>query len=97
MKRSIFNSLFKVILVIMLVFSTSAVLADETISITGTVNEYLQIVTDEGEIYNIGDNEKAMELEANIGSKVEAVGNLDNSNGDNVIFVTEFFVIESTS
>lgn len=91
------TTIFKICLILSFVFSAHTLMAEETIAITGTVNEYFQIITDDGEIYNIGENERSSELDALIGSRVEATGMLDVSSGENVILVSDYIVIEPAS
>jgi hypothetical protein len=97
MKKNIAKTISRLILVFLLFFAAQAAFADESVSVIGTINNEFQIVTDTGEVYNIGENENSVELDMLAGSKVEAVGIIDNTDGDRVIYITTFKVIESTS
>ena len=67
--------LLVILLMILFVFSASAK-PSEIVVINGTINEESQLVTDTGQIYEIGDNEKGMELMEMEGSRVEVKGKL---------------------
>jgi len=71
--------------------------ADE-VTIFGTVNDYYQIETDDGEVYEIGDNEQGDELIEHMGERVEVTGTVEeDEDGVKVIMVMSFVVIEEAS
>ena len=74
-----------------------ALSADE-VTIVGTVNDYYQIETDEGEVYDIGDSEQGDELIGHTGAIVKATGTVEeDEDGMKVITVTSFVVIQEAS
>ena len=70
-----------------------AAAADE-VSITGTVNEDSQLVADNGQTYDIGDNEKGNEVMELVGKKVSVKGTVMEAEGTKIITITAFDVIE---
>lgn len=70
----------------------SALAAEGTI--TGKVTEDFQIVTNDGELYDIIDNEKSGDLMEHIGKTVKATGTISESDGEKTITVTDFTVVE---
>ena len=70
-----------------------AAAADE-VSITGTVNEDSQLVADNGQTYDIGDNEKGNEVMELVGKKVSVKGTVMEAEGTKIITITEFNVME---
>jgi hypothetical protein len=67
--------------------------ADE-VSITGTINDDSQLVSDSGTTYDIGDTEKGNEVMDLIGKKVTVKGTVMESDGAKIITITSFDVIE---
>jgi hypothetical protein len=67
--------------------------ADE-VSITGTINDDSQLVSDSGTTYDIGDTEKGNEVMDLIGKKVAVKGTVMESDGAKIITITSFDVIE---
>jgi hypothetical protein len=71
--------------------------ADE-VTIVGTVNDYYQIETDDGEAYEIGDSEQGDELVGHVGARVKVTGTVEeDEDGTKVITVTSFVVIQEDS
>ena len=70
-----------------------AAAADE-VSITGTVNEDSQLVADNGQTYDIGDNEQGNEVMELVGKKVSVKGTVMEAEGTKIITITAFDVIE---
>ena len=74
-----------------------AISADE-VTISGTVNDYYEIETDDGEVYDIGDNEQGDELLEYVGARVEVTGTVEeDEDGVKVIMVTSFVLLEDAS
>jgi len=66
----------------------------ETKIITGTVNDDYQIVTDNGTAYTVEENEKGDEVVQFVGQKVKVTGIVEESEGENIITVISYVVIE---
>ena len=76
------------------IFSGSIIFA-ETLVISGTINGDYQLVSDTGQVYEIGENQKGEELMEMEGMKVEVKGTVEKSESDEetlVLIVTEFKV-----
>lgn len=84
------------ILVVFLVAAfAGSILAGESMTIVGTVNEDGQIVADSGTIFEIGDNDKSDAVSENSGTKVEVKGMVEeDSSGNKTIMIESFKVIE---
>jgi hypothetical protein len=61
--------------------------------ITGTVTAKNQLVTREGEAYNLGDSTQAQELKKNAGAMVEVKGTIMETDAGKTIEVTAFEII----
>lgn len=75
-------------------FLTGPVLSGDAITITGTVNDHYQIVTDDGKVYDVGDTEKGDEVTENVDKKVRATGTVEENEGMMIISITEYEIIE---
>jgi hypothetical protein len=74
-----------------------AISADE-LTIIGMVNDYYEIETDDGEVYEIGDSEQGDELMRHVGARVEVTGTIEEDEyGMKVITVASFVLIEEAS
>ncbi len=80
------------VMIIVALFSGSAISA-ESVTIVGTINDNYQIVTDNDQVYEIGDNEKADELMELIDKRVKVTGTVEEVGGAKVITVTSYEVI----
>ena len=84
--------------VFLVALSSSPVLTADEETIIGTVNDFYQIVTDDNEVYEIGDSEQGNELVEHVGAIVEATGIVEeDEDGVKTITVTSFVVIEEAS
>jgi hypothetical protein len=80
------------ILTIALIFGIA--FSGETKVITGTVNDDYQIVTDDGTAYTVEAGEAGDEVVELVGKKVKVTGTVEESEGENMITVTSYVVIE---
>ena len=76
-----------------LLWTATPLLAGEG-TITGTVTEDAQIITIDGEIYAVSENETSEDLMEHIGKTIEATGTLTEEDGENTIIVNQFKVLE---
>ena len=79
--------------VLLLFFGVRGVLAGE-VTITGEVNGDYQVVAENGDVYDVAEDEKGDDLVANVGKKVEVRGTLMEEDGSKIIKVAGFKVIE---
>lgn len=79
--------------VLLLFFGVSGALAGE-VTITGEVNGDYQIVADNGDVYDVAEDEKGDDLVANVGKKVEVQGTLMEEEGSKILKVVSFKVVE---
>ena len=68
--------------------------AGEEVSITGTINDDMQLVGDSGITYEISDNEMGNEVMDLVGKKVAVKGTVMEPEGTKIITITAFDVIE---
>jgi hypothetical protein len=74
---------------------SNPVFADE-ITITGTINDTYQIVTDDGTVYEVADTDLGNDLLNHIGKTVEVVGKIFEEEGVKVINVKSYKILEKT-
>ena len=63
-------------------------------TITGTINEDNQIVTDDGKTYDVVDTEKGDEVIEMVDKQVKATGTVEESEGKMMISITEYEILE---
>ena len=78
---------------IIIAFITGAAISGERVTITGTVNDNYQIVTDDGNIYEVEGNEKGDEVADLIDKKVKVTGTVEESDGEKIINITSYEVL----
>jgi hypothetical protein len=69
------------------------VIGQKSLTIIGTVNDSYQIVTDDGNIYTVGENEKGDEVISLIAKRVKATGTVDEIEDRKVITISAYEVI----
>jgi len=75
------------------VFLSGIAIGDST-TITGTINDNYQIVTDDGNVYDVEDNEKGAEVVDLVGKKITVTGMVNETDEMKVISITSYEVIE---
>jgi hypothetical protein len=75
-------------------FLAGPTIAAERRIITGTINDDYQVVTDDNQVYDVADNEKGDEMLELIGKKVKVTGMVEESEGDKIITVMNYEVME---
>lgn len=92
------NALRRVLVFTLLVFSVfclaQTAVSEDMITVVGTVNDNFQIVTDDGELYFIGDTEQGAEVEVMTGARVQVTGETMDMDGDLYINITSFTVVQ---
>ena len=79
---------------VLVVFFCGFAAAGEKMTITGTINEDAQIETDEGKVYDIAESDKGAELSTMVGKKVNVTGVVEDSEGETLIEVETYAVVE---
>jgi len=64
------------------------------VTIIGTVNDSYQIVTEDGDVYEVADTDMGNDLLNHVGKTVEATGTITEEEGVKVINVTLYTVID---
>jgi hypothetical protein len=77
-----------------LVFATGIGIATEPVTLQGEVTEDNQLVTEDGEVYDIADTEQGAQVMEMVGEKIEVRGTLSEDEGDKEITVESFSVVE---
>jgi hypothetical protein len=75
-------------------FLAGPALSGDAITITGTVNDDNQIVTDDGKAYGVADTEKGGEVLEMVKKKVKATGTVEEKEGKMTISITAYEVLE---
>jgi archaellum component FlaG (FlaF/FlaG flagellin family) len=68
-------------------------MSESTETIAGRVNDNYQIVTDDGNIYDVEGNEKGDEIANLVGKRVRATGTVDESENMKIILINSYEVI----
>ena len=90
-KRYLFVGLCSMIII---AFITGVAISGERVTITGTVNDNYQIVTDDGNIYEVGDTKKGDEVVDLVDKKVKVTGTVQESEGETIINITSYEIIK---
>ena len=92
-KKSIIG--MSVLVVFLAALFVGSVWAAETMTIVGTVSDDGNIVAENGQTYQIGDNDKAAEVSEQSGKKVEVKGTVEEGSGGNqTIMIESYQVLE---
>jgi hypothetical protein len=97
MKRSVMLMVVGLTLAVLLAGTgwASNTAATDEIQLTGTVLKGGRLVDDQGQEYQMAKDEGGLELEAQVGQKIEVKGTvLENSDGQKVIKINDYKVIK---
>ena len=97
MKRSVMLMVVGLTLAVLLAGTgwASSTAATDEIQLTGTVLKGGRLVDDQGQEYQMAKDEGALELEAQVGQKIEVKGTvLEDSDGKKVIKINDYKVIK---
>ncbi len=92
MKTKVFRILSVVVLI--LVLAAPVLAAEVEMTIIGEVNDNYQLVTDQGEVYEVADTDSGNDLLENIGKKVKVTGTVAEEEGIKTITVASFVLLE---
>ena len=90
-KKHLFIGLFAML---MIAFLSGPAISADSLTLVGTLNADGQIVTDNNQVYEIGENKKGDELFELTGSKVKVTGTVTEEDGARIITVISYEVIE---
>ncbi len=90
MKRASIKILAVLVLTLVLAIPVLAV----EMTVIGTVNDISQIVTDEGNVYEVADTDMGNDLLNHPGEKVEVTGTISEEEGVKIIRVAAYMVLE---
>jgi hypothetical protein len=81
-----------VFMIILFAFSAATAFSQQETVLKGIITEDLQLITDEGDVYDITDNDLTKELRKNINRKVEIKGIIatDEDTGCKYIIASSF-------
>jgi type 1 fimbria pilin len=71
------------------------IFADDTVTITGTVNDDGQLVDDAGQIYEFADTDLGWQVMDQVGEKVEVEGKIEEEESDVKVIVVKSFKLLS--
>ena len=91
MRKKFFRVLFVCLLIAM---GAGMAVAQENVTVTGTINEDNQLVIGEDQAYDIADTENGASLIENVGKKVSVTGTVQDMDGVKTIVVESFEVME---
>ena len=78
----------------MVAFLSGLAISEDRIVVTGTVNSDYQIVADNEQVFEIADNEIGDELAKLVNKKVKATGTVEEADGQKMLMVISYEVIE---
>jgi hypothetical protein len=87
-------TMISLLAVFTLVFAAGLGIAAEPVTLQGEVTEDNQLMTNDGEVYDIADTEKGAQVMEMVGEKIEVRGTLSEDEGDKEITVESFSVVE---
>lgn len=88
------KSLIIVMTVLTLMFAVNIGIAAEPVTLKGQVTEENQLMTEDGEFYDIGGTEEGEQLMEMVGEKVEVRGTLIDNEDTKEIQVESFTVVK---
>jgi hypothetical protein len=74
-------------------FLSLPALSADTRTITGTVNDYYQIETDDGTVYDVVENEKGDEVAEQVGMRVKVTGTVEEDEDMKLINITSYTIL----
>jgi len=90
-RRFLFVVLFT--LTVVCVFFAFAI-SEESVTITGIVNEDYQFIADNGQIYIVAEPERVVGLDESLGKRLKVMGIVEESDGNKIITITSLEVIK---
>lgn len=93
-KKSLLIGVCAIGIISLLCGPVMAALKVQTVTITGTVNENNQLVDENEEFYEIGDNEKGAELGELVGRKVKVTGTVEEVDGSKTVMVSSYQLVD---
>ena len=94
MKRNYSKIIVWMLATAFLVFVATPCMASTSATIVGTVSSDYTIVTDDEQVYEIGEGEKGDAVTELVGKKVRVTGEVAESDGTKIITVAAYEVIE---
>ena len=95
MRRVRINQLVGLLIMVMVAVMPLAAAASDTATIEGEVNDSLQIVASDGQVYEVLETPQGNELvENHVGEKVKVTGTVQEEGDVKTIGVTTFTIIE---
>jgi hypothetical protein len=87
-------TMISLLAVFTLVFAAGLGIAAEPVTLQGEVTEDNQLMTNDGEVYDIADTEKGAQVMEMVGEKIEVRGTLSEDEDSKEITVESFSVVE---
>ena len=93
MKKNVRTLIIGILALAFITFLSLPAISAETRTITGTVNDYYQIETDDGTVYDVVENEKGDEVAEQVGMRVKVTGTVEEDEDMKLINITSYTVI----
>jgi hypothetical protein len=94
MKKNKKYLLIGLLAILMIAFLSGSAISAKSLTIIGTVTADGQIVTDDDQVYEIGENKKGDELIELIGRNVKVTGTVVEEDETRIILVISYEVVE---
>ena len=93
MKKNVRTLIIGILALAFITFLSLPAISAETRTITGTVNDYYQIETDDGTVYDVVENEKGDEVAEQVGMRVKVTGTVEEDEDMKLIDITSYTIM----
>ena len=93
MKKNVRRLIIGILALAFITFLSFPAISADTRTITGTVNDYYQIETDDGTVYDVVENEKGDEVAEQVGMRVKVTGTVEEDEDMKLINITSYTVL----
>ena len=94
MKKNTRTLFIGLCVVLMMALFSGVAISQDRVVVIGTVNADFQIVADNDQVFEIGDNEKGEELIGLVDKRLRATGTVEEEDGKKVLTVISYEVID---
>jgi hypothetical protein len=93
MKKNERRLIIGILTLAFITFLSFPAISAEQRTITGTVNDYYQIESDDGTVYDVVENEKGDEVAEQVGMRVKVTGTVEEDEDMKTINITSYTII----
>ena len=93
MKKNERRLIIGILTLAFITFLSFPAISAEQRTITGTVNDYYQIESDDGTVYDVVENEKGDEVAEQVGMRVKVTGTVEEDEDMKLINITSYTIL----